>query len=175
MFDLVTLSMHDALKFNPDAAFAMISITSEEDVDFPDLPNRLGLLRLHFYDEDRYTEHRPPMSYLQAAKAWSFIHRYYRQVEIIALHCLAGYSRSPAMAAAIDEALDIYGDNRWFRDYSPNMHVYRTMLNTIKFYDEVIEGFIKKGIDLKAEGIATNIFFHQSPSTMKGAIANGTA
>ena len=49
--------------------------------------------------------------------------------EVVVVHCQAGQSRSAGVAAALSK---FYNDNdtRFFHmPYTPNMHVYRTMLN----------------------------------------------
>lgn len=52
------------------------------------------------------------------------------RIQQIIVHCDAGYSRSPAIAAAIAKAFGM-DDEEYFSGgrYCPNRHVYRTMLN----------------------------------------------
>ena len=56
--------------------------------------------------------------------------KYWGAVEQIIVHCDAGYSRSPAVAAAIVKAMG-ESDEVYFSsgEYCPNRHVYRTLLN----------------------------------------------
>jgi predicted protein tyrosine phosphatase len=50
-------------------------------------------------------------------------------VRAILVHCDAGWSRSPAVAAALTKSLLGQDDSHWFKAKSPNMLVYRTLLN----------------------------------------------
>ena len=63
----------------------------------------------------------------QADAIWEFVGKHKEHVDAIVVHCEAGHSRSPAVAAAICE---IFGGNghRFFRGKEPNLHVYRLML-----------------------------------------------
>lgn len=56
--------------------------------------------------------------------------KYWGTVDQIIVHCDAGYSRSPAVAAAIAKAMG-KSDEVYFSsgEYCPNRHVYRTLLN----------------------------------------------
>lgn len=51
-------------------------------------------------------------------------------IERIILHCDAGVSRSPGVAAALSKSL-LGDDAEFFRRYRPNMRVYRTLLNRL--------------------------------------------
>ena len=159
MFDLVATFEEEAKRTTPNIPHAVISITSEDrEVDFPPNPYRKALLRLRFHDEARPRNNYVTMSSLDAARVWSLVQKVQGEIDLLIIHCLAGFSRSPAIAAAIDEVLEVYDDNRWFTNYSPNRHVYRTMLNTFHFYDEAIEGLRKRGINLEEYGIAYPLF-----------------
>ncbi len=65
----------------------------------------------------------------QAAEIWSFVRAHRDDVERIVVHCDAGMSRSPAVAAALSRALT--GDDSDFFGgrYRPNMRVYRLLLD----------------------------------------------
>lgn len=65
--------------------------------------------------------------------------KYKDRVEQIIVHCDAGYSRSPAVAAALAKALGM-SDEVYFSSgqYCPNRHVYRMMMNELaarNFFD----------------------------------------
>lgn len=49
------------------------------------------------------------------------------------LHCDAGMSRSPGVAAALSKVL-VGDDSQFFKRYRPNMRVYRTLLE--RYYDQ---------------------------------------
>jgi predicted protein tyrosine phosphatase len=67
-----------------------------------------------------------PFAHEQAEHIWRFVGEHKDHIEAIVVHCEAGHSRSPAIAAAICKAL---GGNglQFFRGKEPNMYVYRTM------------------------------------------------
>jgi predicted protein tyrosine phosphatase len=97
-----------------------------------------GILRLFFLDadvpSDRHAE-ADLFSEEQAARVWSFVLQHRAQIERVIVHCDAGMSRSPAVAAAISRALT-GDDGKFFGGrYRPNMRVYRTLL---KAYERVV-------------------------------------
>jgi predicted protein tyrosine phosphatase len=90
-----------------------------------------GILRLSFLDADAPSDQQAEadlFSEEQAARVWSFVLQHRPDIERIIVHCDAGMSRSPAVAAAISKALT--GDDADFFGgrYRPNMRVYRTLL-----------------------------------------------
>jgi predicted protein tyrosine phosphatase len=118
-----------------DVAHVIISITSSTD-DVASLrihPTCRGVLRLAFVDAEVGS---PPyigsdlFSQEQARSIWDFVRQHVGQIERIVVHCDAGVSRSPAVAAALSRVLN--GDDAAFfgGPYRPNMHVYRTLLET---------------------------------------------
>jgi predicted protein tyrosine phosphatase len=75
------------------------------------------------------------MTELQARDVKDFVSQYawaeFYPIEEIIVHCDAGHSRSPAVAAALSVWLN--GDDRLVRKYytRPNAYVYRTLLNVL--------------------------------------------
>src|SRR5947209_4967260 len=63
----------------------------------------------------------------QANQIWAFLQKHQNDVGAVVVHCEAGVSRSPAVAAALCKGLG-GNDRQFFRRYQPNMHVYRLML-----------------------------------------------
>ena len=51
----------------------------------------------------------------------------------VVLHCDAGMSRSPGLAAALSKVL-VGDDTEFFKRYRPNMRVYRTLLE--RYYEQ---------------------------------------
>lgn len=135
---IVTMNRSQAGRWITSQPHAIVSITDpkSELLIFPgDLNVRRGVLRLQFYDVDvgheKFFKEYPPMSDTQADEVWLFVDRMIRaKVEILLIHCEAGISRSPAVAAAISKYLG-REDCDWFKYYLPNRHVYRTMLGTM--------------------------------------------
>ena len=67
----------------------------------------------------------------QAAKIWRFVDRYRDTIGAVVVHCEQGMSRSPAVAAALCEALG--GDPRpFFEKFAPNRHVYELVLRAAR-------------------------------------------
>lgn len=67
------------------------------------------------------------MTTTQAESIWKFVDSHKNEVGAVVIHCEAGVSRSPAVAAALCKALG-GNDRQFFRRYQPNMHVYRLMV-----------------------------------------------
>ena len=57
--------------------------------------------------------------------------QYVDGVSQIIVHCDAGYSRSPAVAAALAKALGESGEEFFGHDYCINNHVYTTLLKQL--------------------------------------------
>ena len=66
----------------------------------------------------------------QAGELAAFLRKVWGVADKLLIHCDAGISRSPAVGAA---ALKHFtGDDSWiFRDYYPNMRVFRKLLNAL--------------------------------------------
>lgn len=115
----------------PEEPHVVISITTTEDdvANLPDAPSRLGVLRLSFPDADAavaVSEERL-FSEAHADRIWDFFDAHRDAIECVVLHCDAGLSRSPGVAAAIAR-VELGDDAHFFRRYHPNMRVYRTLL-----------------------------------------------
>ena len=63
----------------------------------------------------------------QAKQIHQFVDKHKEDVGAIVVHCEQGMSRSPAVAAALCKTMGGDDKNFW-RDYQPNMYVYRLML-----------------------------------------------
>lgn len=119
----------------------VISITTTEH-DLARLPEdgyRLDTLRLSFPDIDEPLEGMTDdwlFSEAQARTIWDFVVNRSRRAQRVVVHCDAGISRSPAVAAALTEA--IHGDpSELFYRYSPNDRVYRILM---RIYDREFAG-----------------------------------
>lgn len=73
-----------------------------------------------------------PMSEDDANQIINAFLRYKDTVSQIIVHCDAGYSRSPAVAAALCIAFGMSDAEFFGPSYCPNMHVYRTMLRALE-------------------------------------------
>lgn len=111
----------------------VISITSSPDdqARIRANPQCRGVLRLSFADADVASEiigEDALFTPEQARRIWEFVVAHRDHVERIIVHCDAGVSRSPAVAAALARALN--GDDSEFFGgrYTPNRRVYRLLL-----------------------------------------------
>ena len=90
-----------------------------------------GIMRLSFPDADTPSDQYAEdvlFSREHAMKVWTFVLQHLPEIQRVIVHCDAGVSRSPAVAAAISKVLT--GDDAEFFGgrYRPNMRVYRTLL-----------------------------------------------
>ncbi len=128
-------TLSQARDYRGDVPWAAISITTDIGTN-PVLSkeNRVGLLQMAFEDIEFPRPTTPPELIFDKAKAQQildFVAEMWPQVECFMVHCQAGMSRSPAVAAAIEHIYHGNGsDNYWFERKTPNMAVYRTILNT---------------------------------------------
>jgi predicted protein tyrosine phosphatase len=91
-----------------------------------------AVLRLSFPDADAPSElfgEDDLFSFSQATQIWDFVLRHRDDVQRILLHCDAGVSRSPAVAAAISRGLGRDDAEFFSGRYQPNMRVYRLLLD----------------------------------------------
>lgn len=128
-----------------DEPHVVIQIASPDSKPpkLPDHPKRLAKLPLKFSDVDtRHLEQdgvkeafadRSLVKFnaVMASQIVSFVRLFREQAETIVVHCEAGISRSPAVAAALDRWLNGRETVDWFKLYLPNRLVYRTLLKEI--------------------------------------------
>jgi hypothetical protein len=130
MKDFIVRSKFYAPGFVPGIPWAGISITTYKD-EWPTLnaTQRMGLLQLAFADLEFPKSGYEHMlfNHEEADKILDFVADMYDKVEVFLVHCEAGVSRSPAVAAALTK---IYGgdDSFYFDNYCPNMLVYNRLL-----------------------------------------------
>jgi len=118
--------------------YVVISV-GDPDKPRPKVKKQSGLrdvLFLAFHDAEPSASLDIPadirlMSAEDAAQIRDFVHKHKATIGAIVIHCEQGMSRSPAIAAAISQALDL-DSRRFLRDYTPNQHVYHTVLDAFK-------------------------------------------
>lgn len=129
-------SRQNAKLFRSDKPWAAISISTESG-DFPELDatNRVGLLRLRFWDianpssKQIQAEDSKLFSVEQAKEVLDFVNANWDKADTILVHCEAGMSRSPAIAAAIEYIRSgKEASLPYFKKYIPNGFVYKTLL-----------------------------------------------
>jgi len=112
----------------------------------PDPPPRRDVLALQFCDyakplranrddQKRFTivrqaDFRPYLTFSRrdAGKILDFVAKWWGKVELILVHCDAGLSRSPAIAAALTRIFLGKDDEYWFQEHFPNHLVYAELL-----------------------------------------------
>jgi predicted protein tyrosine phosphatase len=123
-------SKEQAVQFECEHSWAAISISSRLN-EWPHLSdnNRFGLLQLAFMDVSNPTRVSEVISHTQAEQILDFVDEAWDKVETFLIHCEAGLSRSPAVAAAIAYTrLGKGWDQHFFDNYTPNMLVYWAIL-----------------------------------------------
>ena len=121
-----------------DERSVVISITSYGSSDAIIIPNKVNgiidVLHLHFNDTDSRDIADGGIDESIAMEIKRFLEKYANnpEIDLIIVHCEAGQSRSAGVAGAIlkkytNDDMQIFGDKR----YSPNMLVYRTVLNKL--------------------------------------------
>jgi len=120
-----------------DQPHVIISVTSEDgDVArLPIGPKTLGVLRLVFADRDcsyvpRIVEPPYPTRLFEEADAAAIvdlIERHRAELVRVIVHCDAGISRSPAIAAGIAVGLE-QDDSHFFAKHAPNEYVYALLI-----------------------------------------------
>jgi predicted protein tyrosine phosphatase len=129
---IVVQSFGGARNFKSNVPWACISIVSEEG-EWPEISaaNQVDLLQLAFAD----AIYPDPAGLLvlfseeDAHRVLDFVKTVWDRIDLLMVHCEAGASRSPAIAAAVSRVY--LGDDGPFvlpHLYEPNPLVYRTML-----------------------------------------------
>ena len=120
-------SAYNAGLFRCDRPWAAISISTRGDFPVLSEDNREGLLQLVFADtadparSDSFTA-------ALAAELLDFVARVWDRIEVLLIHCEAGMSRSPGVAAALCRIY--YGeDGPWGEHDFPNSLVYTLLVD----------------------------------------------
>ena len=120
-------SAYNAELFRCDRPWAAISITTVGDFPVLSEENRQGLLQLAFADTAD-PDRTDSFSASLATELLDFVTEVWGQVEVLLIHCEAGMSRSPGVAAALSRIY--YGDDGpWFEYDFPNSLVYQRLVD----------------------------------------------
>lgn len=133
--NIIVLSKAEAKDFWLYEPWAAISIAPHYGLH-PKIPvdNRCGLLQIAFGDIERETDPRWRHKFGElitpedADKIWWFIEGHVSRIKTLMIHCEAGISRSPAVAAAICDKYNLDGRKYFHSPYCINKTVYETML-----------------------------------------------
>ena len=119
-------SCRNAEFFRCGRPWAAISISTLGDFPVLSYDNRVGLLRLVFSDT---LDPGTPNAFTQslAVEILDFVEQMWDEADVFLIHCEAGLSRSPAVAAALSR---IYynDDGPWLELDFPNGLVYRLLI-----------------------------------------------
>jgi len=144
--DIEVFSQETIQNFVTDRPHIVISIREPDSpgyinkpVEIPSSPNCMGILYLDFCDMDavKYpkTKDFPEIYKLfskdDARSILKMVELTAPYINLIAVNCVAGISRSAGVAAALAKCLG-QSDEKFFNPkgpYRPNMFVYRTLLN----------------------------------------------
>ena len=145
---MLTMSLEEAKQAIPSDRCYLISISEPND-ELPIFQDGWkGILRLHFDDIDKPGDPIPiykdgniisereliPFSMEQAVSILNFIEDNKDDIQILAIHCLAGISRSVGIRVALEK---IYNNRDVYTTFPcHNRHVARTIYTT----KEVIDG-----------------------------------
>ena len=116
-----------------DVPHVIISITTtaDDEARIPPSPQCRATLRLVFLDADQPGDGFPESALFSnehADRVWNFVLDHRPHIARIILHCDAGVSRSPGVAAALAKVL-VGDDSEFFNRYHPNRRVYTTLLS----------------------------------------------
>lgn len=116
------------MDFRSETPWAVISIKNHDQIDNVfDCPNLKHALWMAFDDADHLIEGMVIFTMPMAKQIWDFVESL-EGIDTLVIHCNMGFSRSPAVAAAIDK-VRIGDDSTYFEKKSPNRRVYRAMLH----------------------------------------------
>ena len=133
----LVLSRREIENYKCDKAHIVISIKDPETeiVGLPYNDTRLSTLYLAFHDFDDLSKDYPGKIRLfnkeDAKKIVEFVNHYKNKIEIIVCNCEAGISRSAGVAGALSKIFN-KDDTEIFKNYLPNMLVYRTIYETYR-------------------------------------------
>jgi len=141
--DLQVRSKQGAIMFRSNLPWAVISVVTEAGT-WPKLAdeNRQDVIQMNFWDVSA-----SKMSWLskdlmfdeeKANLILDFVEKVWDKIDVLLVHCEMGISRSPGIAAAIAYCYHgPYTDRQFFKRYTPNTHVYETILKTyLKRHEE---------------------------------------
>jgi predicted protein tyrosine phosphatase len=140
------LNRWDAQFFVPDVCWAAIQIATFGDWPKINKTKLMDHIQLAFVDVNSEKlariEQNPRMMETKN-KEWflfdkshantilDFVKKNKNEIDLLFVHCEAGISRSPAVAAAISR-IYFNDDAEWFKMYKPNDLVYKIILETAK-------------------------------------------
>jgi rhodanese-related sulfurtransferase len=130
MYEAVVCSRSNAPAYHFPEPWVAIQIAGDPNKGWPEFLDRSNLvetLKLAFLDIE-FAGRSGGISVVQANQILDFALKHLDNVSTLLVHCEAGQSRSPAVAAALSLLWGL-DEKRWFNPpYTPNMIVYRLLL-----------------------------------------------
>ena len=124
-------SEREVKDYIPTEPYIHISISSSTTglLYLPTNDFRRMIMYCHFYDLDSpyIIKSYKIFDEKEAKRIWYWVKQYLKDVDMIIVNCEAGISRSAGVAAALSKVLN-GDDSYYFKNYSPNMLVYRKLL-----------------------------------------------
>jgi predicted protein tyrosine phosphatase len=125
---IVVLPMTSLSEFVCDKPWSCISITDVGSRDrHMNNTNRVGIHRAQFDDIEFDRSELEKITKDQAKDIWEFVEEVWDKSELMMIHCVAGISRSTAVAKAISDVHQPTFSKYFDQLYSPNKLVYRVM------------------------------------------------
>jgi len=127
------LSLSKAKKFTCDKPWACVSIIDHPESGWPKINKvqQVDMLQLAFGDVLKENQYYQLFDEKQAQQILDFVDNVWEKIDALMIHCYAGISRSPAVAAAISQ-IKLNTNNDIFDLYTPNLLVYNTIIEVYR-------------------------------------------
>lgn len=130
-FRIEVLPQSKARRYACDVPWAAIQIGDSLD-DLPRLNKvqQVDMLQVAFVDDDQPIPNQADlirMTDQHAHQILDFVERNQHRIQVLMIHCFAGCSRSPAVAAALSQIHGVDGSEYFIRHY-PNRGVFDRIL-----------------------------------------------
>ena len=142
MFDILVMSEAQARYAFHNKPYAIIGFTDTDRIfpEYYESENLVDTLVLSVDDITEPEENRVLFSYIHALQILAFVERHKNDIDLLIVHCVAGISRSPAVAAALSKIYGINNYHTYFTLYRPNEHVFNVLMRVYNAYRRNIQG-----------------------------------
>ena len=146
MFNILIMSQAQVRYATYDKPYAIIGLRGINKTfpEYQDSPYLVDVLTLSVDDITEPEENKVLFSYIHALQILNFVEKYKNTIDLLIIHCNAGISRSPAVAASLSKIYNINYYPAYFFLYEPNIHVFSTLMSVYATYKrDILEGKIK--------------------------------
>ncbi|HDK26321.1 MAG TPA: hypothetical protein ENG48_04420 [Candidatus Atribacteria bacterium] len=146
MFNILIMSQAQVRFATYDKPYAIIGLRgiNETFPKYQDSSYLVDVLTLSVDDITEPEENKVLFSYIHALQILNFVEKYKNTIDLLIIHCNAGISRSPAVAASLSIIYNINDYHTYFFLYEPNIHVFSTLMSVYATYKrDILEGRIK--------------------------------